>query len=34
MFPVIPAAAEPLVAAIGDTFTRPTLRRSVTLMCG
>jgi len=34
MFPVIPAAAEPLVDAISDAFTRPTLRRFVTLMCG
>jgi hypothetical protein len=34
MFPAIPAAAEPLVDAIRDTFTRPTLRRFVLLMCG
>ena len=34
MSPVIPAAAEPLVEAISDTFTKPTLRRFVTLMCG
>ena len=34
MFPAIPAAAEPLVDAIGDAFTRPTLRRFVLLMCG
>jgi hypothetical protein len=34
MFPVIPAAAEPLVDAISDAFTQPTLRRFVALMCG
>lgn len=34
MFPAIPAAAEPLVDAIGDVFTRPTLRRFVILMVG
>jgi hypothetical protein len=34
MFPVIPAAAEPLVQAVGVAFTEPTLRRFVVLMCG
>ena len=34
MFPVIPAAAEPLVQAIAVAFTEPTLRRFVVLMCG
>lgn len=34
MFPVIPAAAEPLVRAIGVAFTKPTLRRFLVLMCG
>jgi hypothetical protein len=34
MFPVIPAAAEPLVDAIGVAFTQPTFRRFVALMCG
>jgi hypothetical protein len=34
MFPAVPAAAEPLVDAIGDVFTRPTLRRFVLLMAG
>jgi len=34
MFPVIPAAAEPLVLTISDAFTKPTLRRFVLLMCG
>ncbi len=33
MFPVVPAAAEPLVRAIAVAFTRPTARRFVTLMC-
>ena len=32
MFPAIPAAGEPLVDAIRDAFTRPTLRRFVLLM--
>src|SRR5438045_7278473 len=34
MSPVVPAAAEPLVDAIRDAFTRPTLRRFVLLMTG
>jgi hypothetical protein len=34
MFPAIPAAAEPLVQAIGVAFTEPTLRRFLVLMCG
>lgn len=34
MFPVIPAAAEPLVAAIGGVFTEPTFRHFLRLMCG
>ncbi len=34
MFPVIPAAAEPLVQAIGVAFCEPTARRFVTLMSG
>src|SRR6266496_4436416 len=34
MFPAIPAAAEPLVAAIGVAFTEPSLRRFCVLMCG
>lgn len=34
MFPVVPAAAEPLVQAVAVAFTKPTLRRFVTLMCG
>src|SRR5438132_13602450 len=34
MFPAVPAAAEPLVDAIRDAFTRPTLRRFVLLMAG
>jgi hypothetical protein len=34
MFPVVPAAAEPLVDSIRDVFTRPTLRRFVLLMAG
>jgi hypothetical protein len=34
MFPVIPAAAEPLVDGIRGAFTRPTWRRFVLLMCG
>jgi hypothetical protein len=33
MFPVIPAAAEPLVAAMGVAFTEPTARRFCLLMC-
>jgi hypothetical protein len=34
MFPVFPAAAEPLVQAIGVAFTEPTIRRFLVLMCG
>lgn len=34
MFPVIPAAAEPLVSAVAVAFTEPTWRRFVVLMCG
>lgn len=34
MFPVIPAAAEPLVQAVAVAFTEPTLRRFCVLMCG
>src|SRR5438046_6704143 len=34
MFPAIPAAAEPLVQAIGVAFTEPTFRRFCVLMCG
>lgn len=34
MFPVIPAAAEPLVDAVSAAFTQPTFRRFVVLMCG
>src|SRR5438046_6441387 len=34
MFPAIPAAAEPLVQAIGVAFTEPTLRRFCALTCG
>jgi hypothetical protein len=34
MFPVIPAAAEPLVQAVAVAFFKPTLRRFVVLMCG
>ena len=34
MFPVIPAAAEPRVQAVGVAFTEPTFRRFCALMCG
>lgn len=34
MFPVIPAAAEPLVQALSVAFTEPTFRRFCVLMCG
>jgi hypothetical protein len=34
MFPVVPAAAEPLVLAISAAFTEPTFRRFLVLMCG
>jgi hypothetical protein len=34
MFPVVPAAAEPLVDSLRGVFTRPTLRRFVLLMAG
>ena len=34
MVPAVPAAAEPLVRAIGVAFTEPSLRRFCVLMCG